>query len=179
MDLPTLLKYLHVVAAIVWLGGGTMLILLGARLGRNPPPETFIGVIRHIATNATRVFVPATVVVLLTGLGMVHSGGYGWPAWIVLALAGIAFTGGVGGLVLGPLAERAVKAADAGGAAAGMGAGHRLLRIAKFDYVVQFSIVFLMVAKPGWTDFLPLALVAGAIALGAVVFLRGGAAQPA
>lgn len=178
MDTFLILKFLHVSLAIIWLGGGMCLILLGVFLGRNPTPDRVMTIVRLVAVYAPRVFIPASVLVLLTGIAAVHYGGYGWDAWVILGLGGVAFTGVFGGKVLGPMADTAVAQAATGGDAAGAATGMRLLTLAKFDYVVQFSIVFLMVVKPGWGDILPLGLVAAAIAAGAVLILRPGAARP-
>lgn len=179
MDTYLILKFLHISFAILWLGGGMCLILLGVALGRDPAPDRVMPVVRQVAFYAPRVFVPSSIVVLLTGVAAVLNGGLGWDAWVILGLCGIAFTGLFGGFVLGPMADRAVKAAEVSGDAAGAAIGLRLLQSAKFDYVVQFGIVFLMVVKPGWSDLTPLGLVAVAVAAGAALFLRGGAAQAA
>jgi uncharacterized membrane protein len=179
VDAFLILKFVHVSLAILWLGGGMCLILLAAFLGRNPADDRLMTIVRLVAIYAPRVFVPSSVLVLLSGIGTVHLGGFGWQAWVILGLAGVAFTGLFGARVLGPLADRAVRAAEAGGDAAGAADGRRLLRLARFDYVVQFAIVYLMVVKPGWDDIAPLALVAVAIAAGAALILRGGEVRPA
>jgi uncharacterized membrane protein len=174
MDTVQLLKFLHIVMAILWLGGGMCMILLAAFLGRNPAPERLMPLVRQITVYAPRVFVPGSMMVLVTGVAMVWIAGYGWPAWIVLGLAGVAFGGVFGSGVLGPMATRAVVAADARGDAAGAGEGMRLLQLAKFDFSVQFAVVFLMVIKPDWGDTLPLAMAALAVLAGAALFLRPG-----
>lgn len=172
MDLTTLLKFLHVLCAIVWLGGGLAMILAGVFLGQSPAPARLMAVIAITTLLAPRLFVPGSIATLVTGVLLVLAGGYGWPAWVVLGLGGVAFTAVFGGTVLGPTAERALKAAEAGGDPAGVPQALRLVRYGKFDYVVQFSIVWLMVAKPGWSDTGALALVAVAILAGAALFLR-------
>lgn len=174
MDTAILLKFAHVALAILWLGGGMCLILLGVFLGRNPAPAAVMAVVRHVAIYAPRVFIPASVLVLVSGAALAWLAGWGWPSWVVLGLAGVAFTGVFGARVLGPMADRSVALADAQGDAAGVPEGLRLLRLAKFDYVVQFSIVYLMVAKPGWSDIGTLAVLAALIVAGGLAFLRPG-----
>jgi hypothetical protein len=91
---------------------------------------------------------------------MVWTGGLAWgEAWVVLGLLGILVTGGLGARVLTPLAEQ-VKAlyATPGKQPEAFIAARRLLAVAKFDMVMLFSIVLLLVAKPGWNDW-PLLLV--------------------
>lgn len=177
MDIATLLKFVHVVLAILWIGGGMCLILLGGFIGRNAPPAAVMALVRHVALYAPRVFVPSSVLVLASGLALVLVAGWAWEAWVVLGLAGVAFTALFGARVLGPLADRAVAQADAGDEVLGARTGRQLLRLARIDYVVQFAIVFLMVAKPGWSDAGVLAAVGVAVAGGVALFaLRAPAA---
>lgn len=172
MDLYVMLKFGHVAAAVVWLGNGSALVLLGMILSRRGDAQGFMALIGNVALLGPRLFLPASIATLLTGVALVLVGGHGWPAWVVLGLAGIAFTALFGALVLGPSAERAVAMAARVGARVAQADGRRLLRLAKFDYVVQFAIVFVMVAKPGWDQ--PGALMAAAMAIlaGAVAFLQ-------
>lgn len=126
MDVATILKFLHVVLAILWLGGGMCLILLGTFIGRAATPAAVMAVVRHVALYAPRVFIPCSVLVVVTGVALVLAAGWAWEAWVVLGLA-------------------------------------------RLDYVVQFAIVFLMVAKPGWSDVGVLVGVAAAALAGVVL----------
>jgi uncharacterized membrane protein len=175
VDAAIILKFAHVALAIIWLGGGMCLILLGTFLGRDPAPAAVMTVVRQVAVFAPRVFIPASVLVLASGAALAWIAGWGWSAWVVLGLAGIGFTGVFGARVLGPMAERAVTLADTQGDAAGAPVGLRMLQLARFDYVVQFAIVFLMVAKPGWSDAATLAVPALLVAGGGLAFLRAAA----
>ncbi|MGQ0565271.1 MAG: DUF2269 family protein [Gemmobacter sp.] len=172
MELYVTLKFLHLAAAVVWLGGGSAMVLLGTILSRRNDPEGFMALIGHVAVAGPRIFMPASVATLVTGVALVWVGGHGWPAWVVLALAGIAFTALFGALVLGPASERAVAMAARVGARVASQDGRRLLRLANFDYVVQFVVVWLMVAKPGWDESAMLASLVLVILAGAVVFLQ-------
>jgi hypothetical protein len=69
MTLGVALEFMHVLAGIVWLGGGTLLILMGWVLGLGSDSSRFMAVVRQVDLVAPRVFVPATMVVLLTGPG--------------------------------------------------------------------------------------------------------------
>jgi uncharacterized membrane protein len=65
------LLFLHVLAAIVWVGGGVMLAVVAARVLRDPDPAAvgrFTGSLRALGP---RVLAPATVVVLGFGIGLV------------------------------------------------------------------------------------------------------------
>jgi uncharacterized membrane protein len=176
MDAYTVTKYLHVALAMIWLGGGLCLVLLGSIAERARNDQDLLSAMKSVVTIAPRVFVPGAVLVLLSGLLMVWLGGLAWDAWNILGLLGVLVTASVGAVILTPLAERAVKlAAEGGGQAEALACGKRLLRVAKADYVLQFTIVYAMVAKPGWQNVGSLTAMAAIVAAGALYFLRGGA----
>jgi uncharacterized membrane protein len=165
MDITLLLKFVHVTAAILWIGGGFTLLLTGMlRLGRASADE-LLGLIRTVAFLGPRLFMPVSLITLASGVALLFLAGWGWQAFTVLGLAGVVFTALFGSLILGPSAERAVALAEKQGAAAAMPALRGIFRLAKLDYAVQFGIIFLMVVKPGWSE---IALLAG---LGAVIVL--------
>ena len=65
------LLFLHVLAAMVWLGGGIMLAVIAARVLRDPDPSAvgrFTGSLRVLGPL---VLAPATVAVLGLGIGLV------------------------------------------------------------------------------------------------------------
>lgn len=173
MDWYLLTKFLHVACAVAWLGGGVALVLLGIRADRARRDDDLLTVIRMVTVIAPRVFVPGSVLVLVTGLLMVWLGDLGWQAWIVIGLAGVFVTAGLGMFLLGPLSDEVGRlAATADGRPAALHAGRKLLRLAKVDYVLQFTIVFAMVAKPSWDEVGTLAGMAiVAAAVGAALLL--------
>jgi uncharacterized membrane protein len=173
MDAYTILKFLHIVAAIAWLGGAFVLVILAIMAERARDEARMMAVVSQVVAIAPRVFVPGTVLVLVFGLLMVWIGNLAWDAWIVLGLVGILVTGGLGALVLTPLAGRSkALTATPGKEQEALAVARRLLALAKFDLVMLFSIVFLMVVKPGWSDWPALLVAAAAVMLGAASFLR-------
>ena len=174
MDTYTALKFLHVAFAIAWLGGGLTMVLLGLLAERARDEARLMAVIGQVVLVAHRVFIPSTVLVLLFGVLMVWTAGYGWSeAWIVLGLVGIVVTGFLGARVLTPLAERSAKlSTEPGKGPEASAAARRLLAVAKFDMAMLFSIVLLMVAKPGWSNWPLLLVVAAVLALAGLAFLR-------
>jgi uncharacterized membrane protein len=173
MDWYLIVKFLHVACAVAWLGGGLALVILGVLADRARNDAALMAVIGGVVRIAPIVFIPGSVLVLLFGLAMVWLGGWAWEAWLVFGLAGIAVTGAVGTLVLGPLAEKSAKLNAEGRQAEALTAGRRLLKYAKADYVIQFAIVFAMVVKPGWSDLGILLGMAGVVALGLLFALQG------
>ena len=183
MDFILLLKLVHVLGAIVWVGGASVLTLLVVLLDRKGDDQATLTGVSHVATLGNRVFAPVGMLTLLTGLTLAWLGGWGFAAWTVLAAAIAASTFLLGALVLGPASERTVKTwKEAGDSAAAIAIGRRVLRLVMLDLGGQFAIISLMVLKPGWTD--PHLIVpALVLALGVWGFVRGTAprhaAQPA
>ncbi len=171
MDLYLSLKFLHVTSAMLWLGGGMALLLLGMLRGTASEPERLLGIFEHVVYLAPRLFLPASIATLVTGLAATVVGGHGWPAWIVLGFGGILVTALLGALKIGPSAKRVLAEAARGGPTVAFPQAQAVLRIVKFDYVLQFGIVFLMVTKPSWDDTVPLATVGIAVLMAALSFL--------
>ena len=172
MDIYLVVKFLHVVCAVVWLGGGFALLLLASVQATKAEPGRILVIVSQVAYLGPRLFMPASVLTLLTGLGAVYLGAFGWPAWVVPGLSGIAVTALLGALKLGPMSGRVVALAKAKGADTALPGAMAIIRLARFDYVMQFSIVFLMVAKPDWQDLAVLGLPALAVLLAGFITIR-------
>ena len=172
MDLVLALKFLHVAAVILWLGAGFGLMLAGLLMGRKARPQDILALLRILSFLGPRLFRPAGLATLASGLALTLLGGAGWPAWVVTGLAGFAFTALFGARVLGRGTEAALAAAEASGPAAAVAPAQRLFRLAQVDYAVQFAIVFLMVVKPGWSEIAVLSGLAAVVVLAALAAFR-------
>jgi uncharacterized membrane protein len=176
-QLLLLLKFVHVMGAIVWVGGASILTLLCVILDRRGDDQTTLTGVSYVALLGNRVFVPIGLATIITGLILAWLAGYGFAAWTVLATLIVVCTFLLGGIVLGPTCEKAIKLwQENGDASAAIGTARSVLRLVKLDLGGQFAIISLMVLKPGWVD--PLLLVPTAIlALGALAYHRGAPAQ--
>lgn len=182
MDWYTLVKFLHVTFAIVWLGGGFGLVILGIRASVAADPAAMFSVVKDVVFLANRVFVPSSLVVLACGVTMAILGQSFATLWIIIGLAGFAATFTTGLLILKPLADRITKdVADGMPPSATAARCGRLLQIAKFDYVMLFVVVADMVLKPTPGDVGLLGAMALVIVAGALLFLapRGREDAPA
>lgn len=165
-------KFLHVGAAVIWIGGAFIMIMLGVRADRARNDAEIVGVVRQVAWSAERIYVPASVATLIFGLIAAWLGALWGNLWIILGLVGVAATIALGILVLTPRAKRV----EAGFASAGVTAdvvavSREILTIAKFDAVLLFTVIADMVLKPEATDWLVLVLMAAAILVAAAVWL--------
>jgi uncharacterized membrane protein len=170
MDWFSIIKLLHVTSAIIWLGGGFLLVLLAIRADRAGDTPELIGILRTVAQMGNLVFVPASLATLIFGLIMTWFWVGFAELWIVIGLAGYASTFLMGTLVLKPSADRMLAIVDREGATpAALLYGRRILRAGKFDYVVMFVILIDMVMKPAMQDQAVLAAMAAILAVGAAL----------
>ena len=139
-----LLLTLHLLGAIVWVGGSIAMAVLSGR---------FSGADRQIVTPqfswyGATVVSGAAVVLLLAGIGLViEVDGYEFSdPWVLIGFAGWVASAIIGGAVLGPLGKRAQAATDPGEREALI---DRLTTVARIDTLVVVLIVVDMAVKPG------------------------------
>jgi uncharacterized membrane protein len=151
MEWEPWVHFVHVAAALVWVGGGVMLSLVGLRALRADDAAVVSEFAQLLSYAGLRVFTPAVVVVLLSGLWMVLVGS-AWnlgQTWILLALAAFAAAFLIGGLYLSRSAIELQKVATA----ADMGAARRAIERWLKGYAVVLAILLFavwdMVFKPG------------------------------
>lgn len=169
MTLYEIAKFLHLILAIAWLGGGFSMVLLGTIAARRGAQADLTRIGRNTETLAKRVFMPSTGAILVLGVYMVWDDWSFAEAWVVIGLIGIVLTGAIGGMVLTPLAKR-LGEMDVGPDSAAV--AEKLLRNARADLVMLAVIVWAMVSKPAWTDGVEIAAMVAVIVLGGVLFLR-------
>ena len=191
MDLADLLLFLHIVAAIIWIGSGFFAQLLGSRADKASDDAFLAKLMQEIGVLGNKLFVPASLAVLLLGIALVvESDAWGFgQLWIVLGLVGYAMTFVTGAFVLGPTGEKlgAQMAADRGMTPETRAGALRLLALARLDLVVLLMVVFVMAVKPTGDDVGVLVGMALVFVVGvALVFMRAksigaetGAAHPA
>jgi uncharacterized membrane protein len=172
MDLYLLVKFLHVASAVIWIGTGLGLVILGIAAERKNDRDGFVRIVLNVAFMAPRVFVPASIAALVFGVIAAWMAWGFTPLWVVLGILGYAATFITGNFFLGPRAGRvAAIVASEGHSERAAAVGRELLTLAKFDYLMLFVVVADMVLKPTPADWPVLAAMAVVIAAGAVAFL--------
>lgn len=147
--------FLHISAAIIWIGSGFLLNVQGARADRRRDHEGIRRVLDDAGSLANVVFIPASLAALVTGLVLVFDGPWSFDQlWIVLGLAGFAATFVTGLFVLKPRSEQlaAVVERDGGLSPEALVRARQLMILARSDYVVLFLVVADMVLKPTTDD---------------------------
>lgn len=176
MVLETLAVTVHIVCVILWVGGG-MGLLVGAEIARRKHGDAgALPIIDVVALLGPAYFVPVSLLTMLSGAAAAWFGpGFG-ELWIILGLAGFAATFVTGLLVIKPRAEAIAALTRNGLANQGtvLAKSLDLLTIARFDYVILFLVVLVMVIKPAASDTALLAVFAVIAALGAQVTLVKG-----
>jgi uncharacterized membrane protein len=143
---------IHVIAAIIWVGGAAVSQVFALRAQRDPDPERMAGFARDVEFVGKTMFVPASLVLLVAGLLLVHAGDWSLRSgWLIFGLIVFlaSFLVGVG--FLAPESARIAKAIDQSGA----GSDEARRRISRIFLVSRIELVFLllvvidMVIKPG------------------------------
>ena len=171
----------HVLMAIVWLGGGLAISVLGWRITLTNDGRAMAAFAKNVEWVGNRVFVPASLALLALGFLMIHDGSWSYSSlWIVIGLGGFAVTFLTGLLFLGPQGGKIGKLIDAEGvdSPAVTAQIKRVLFVSRLDLITLYAIAGNMLVKPTGDDVA--ILVAGAVTIvvlaAAVVwsYVRGG-----
>jgi uncharacterized membrane protein len=113
MTLEPWLHLAHIASAIVWVGGGVMLSLFGARVRQSGDLAVIGEFARSLSYIGLRIFTPAVVVVLVSGVWLVLASSE-WnftQLWVLLALGGFVVAFLIGALYLSRAAIQLERAA--------------------------------------------------------------------
>ena len=172
MSYYEILLFLHLGAAAIWLGSAFLLFVLFQRATRGGDPLLAQRLGAHTDWLATRVFIPASLAVLVLGILLVIEGGWDFDQlWILLGLAGFAATFLLGVGLIEPTAKKMQAAIEAHGPAHPEVAriNRRLEGLSLLDLTLLFVIVWDMALKPTADDVGTLLI--AALALGAAGFM--------
>ena len=147
------LKAFHILAAIVWVGGGIFIQLYATRLRRTNQQPRLMAFAKDIEKLGNGVFLPASILVLLLGIAMVWYSP-AWEVtqlWVILGLVGIANTIVVGAAFIGPESGRIARLAEERRPDDPEIARRtqRIFAISRYDLAVLVLVVIDMAVKPG------------------------------
>ena len=150
MSLSDVLTIIHIVAAMTWLGGAFLAAVFGTRMKKAEPAHA-LGFARDMSMVSQRVFMPAAIVVLASGVWLVlDSNVYDLEqAWILIGFAAVAITAGLGPAFFKPTLARGIAAMEAGNGPEAGATMKRLAMVSRISIVIQFIAVWAMVVKPG------------------------------
>ena len=172
MDWYSIVKFLHVVTAILWVGGGFVLFLLGVLAERAGNIEDKLQAMRASGQLGGRFFAPMSMLTLIFGLIMCSFWVGFSDLWIIIGLVGYATTFSIGMFIFKPTGERmgAMIAKD-GITPAVLAIGQRMMSAARFDYAVMLVVIADMVFKPSVHDIGILAGMVLVVVVGATLAL--------
>lgn len=149
-----LFLFVHVIMAVIWVGGGFVVQVLAILVRRSGDPVRVAGFAGDAEQVGMKLFTPASLVLFLSALGLMLVDGSPWEwgdpfvsvgllVWLVSSLAGA--------LYLGPTAGKIKREVDANGfdsprAQQLIGSVFRYQRI---ELVLLFIAVFMMTVKLG------------------------------
>jgi uncharacterized membrane protein len=144
-------KSIHVLAAIIWLGGGSMITVLAWRANRTKDNAQLLQIGKQAEWLSIRVFVPMSLVVLAMGFVLMHKGHWGYGHfWTLFGLIawGVSFL--VGASFLGPESGRLNRLVEAKGPEDPEVVARlsRIIAVARTDVVLVLLVAADMVAKP-------------------------------
>ena len=101
MSLYGVLKIVHILAVVIWIGGGAALATIMAQMVKARDRAGLAALLPQAARFGPKVGGPASGLVLLTGIVMVIAGNIGFGTlWVSLGFAGIIVHALYGGLVM-------------------------------------------------------------------------------
>ena len=143
--------FFHLSAMALWIGGAVAVQVYAALAKASGDPARSAALGKDTGVVARWVFMPASLVVLLSGILLVNEGNWDWSEWfVVLGLVGwaaVSFT--AFGYLSRALARIGMRMATEGPSPALGAEMNRLILLARVLILVLFAIVLVMVVKPG------------------------------
>src|SRR4051812_30542745 len=143
---------IHILAAVVWVGGAFTVQMMAIRVARDPDPGRLAGFSRDVEIVGMRVFLPASLVLLVFGFWLVHGGNWTLSeGGLTFGLIVIAISIVPGAGFLGPGAGRIARVIAAGGPASPEARRRidRIFLVSRVELVLLVLVVIAMAAKPG------------------------------
>jgi uncharacterized membrane protein len=153
----TFFKSLHVIAAVVWVGGAAMVQLYALRVigVKDGPRQAEFA--KDTEIIAMRTFTPASAVLLLAAIGMMVNASWPWGQnWVVFGLVVWSVSFAIGAGFLGPESGRiaALIERDGPDSPAALARIRRILMVSRCELVLLVGVIWNMVVKPvgqdGW-----------------------------
>jgi len=183
----TFFKSIHVLAAVVWVGGAATIQFCALRIIGTRDGVRQAEFAKDAEVIGMRVFTPASIVLFLAAIGMMQNLHWSWGQnWVVFGLVvwGLSFAVGAG--FLGPESGRIAKVIEREGPSSPAAGARirRILMVSRVDLVFLLAVIWNMVVKPvgqnGWFWGAVIVTVAAAgVVIAAYVWSERNVAVPA
>ena len=151
-DLYTVLKFLHVLLAVFWVGSGLLLTILAARAKASTDPAAVGRFASEAEWLGARVFGPTSGLLLLMGIFLVLKG---YPdftdTWIILGIVGWAASTALGFGILAPAGKRLdeILQTKPSSDPEARAVFDKLIMVSRVDLTLLVLVIADMVFKPG------------------------------
>lgn len=150
----TALKFVHVLSAVVWVGGACTAQVYGLLAARTNDPVKVASFAKDTEFVGTRIFLPSSLILLVSGMFTLHDSSGLWSysqGWVQFGLVIIALSIVVGAAYLGPEAGRIARATERSGVESPevQARIQRIFLVSRIELVLLLAVVFDMVVKPG------------------------------
>lgn len=150
----TSLKFVHVLSAVVWVGGASTLQAFAMRISTSGDGLRMATFAKDAEYVGTRIYLPSSIIVLISGIFTIHESGGSWSysqTWVQIGLAMIVVSIAIGAGFIGPEAGRVARAIEQHGPASEEARYHinRIFLVSRFELVLLLIVIFDMVTKPG------------------------------
>lgn len=145
------LKYIHVLSVVVWIGGLTGLVVATWKVAKANDRVLLTTLVTQTNAYAQRVAGPTAGLVVLSGLALVGIGHLGFGTfWVLFGYAAVVVQAVFGGFLIRKSAMEVLRLAAApSGDDAALAAASRRLRNTQVTYLILFAIIIAaMVIKP-------------------------------
>jgi uncharacterized membrane protein len=145
-----LFKFLHIVSAIVWIGGVVTVSIITARVAREKDGTVLAALARESRFYGTAVIGPAVGLTLIAGIVMIAVSGLGVPLWVIWGFAAMIVSMALGATLIRRAGEELSQlAATAESGDPRLGAlQRRLATLNIINVLLLLSAVWAMVYKP-------------------------------
>ena len=143
--------FLHLSAMALWIGGAVAVQVFAALAKASGDPARSAALGKDTGVVVRWIFMPSSLVVLVSGVLLVNEGNWDWSEWfVVLGLVGWAAVSFVAFGYLGRALRGVGMRIATEGPSPELGAEmNRLILLARILILVLFAVVFVMVVKPG------------------------------
>ena len=145
-----LVKYVHILCAVIWVGGAFYAQVLAMRVAGSPDPGDLPKLGRNIEFIGTRIFLPASILLFVAGVILTTQRWAFQQTWISIAIVLWLVSALTGAIYLGPRVKKIGLLYQAEGpvSVGGRALLDRVFLVSRLELVSFLVIIALMVAKP-------------------------------
>ena len=145
------LVFIHIVCAIIWVGGAFFAQLLALRVAKSTDPAELPRFGRNVEYLGTRVFLPASILLFIAGVAMVIQQWSFGQLWIAVSMGLWLLSALLGSLYIGPRTKKISQLFEAEGPTSTSARAllDKVFLVSRLELLSFAVIVTLMVFKPG------------------------------